>query len=125
MVEETLIACYRCRTVLIKLRYSSNIIIGQSALKRNIISFSQNPEEAIKLIKTLPISLETLSDAVAVHFVGTKHPPSNIIKSCKLLYIRRSIVLLWLTWLQANHLGYKDICIDSDKINILRENSIP
>ena len=124
-VEETLIAHYRCRIVLIKLRYSSNIIMGQSALKGNIISFSQNPEEAIKLIKKLPISLETLSDAVAVHFVGTKHPPSNIIKSYKLLYVCRFVVLLWLTWLQANHLGYKDICIDSNKINILPKNSIP
>jgi hypothetical protein len=65
MVEETLIARYRCRIILIKLRYSSNIIIGQRALKGNIISFSQNPEEPIKLIKTLPISLETLSDTMA------------------------------------------------------------
>jgi hypothetical protein len=125
MVEGTLIARYRCRTVLIKLRYLSDIIIGQSALKGNIISFSQNPKESIKLIKTLPISLETLSDVVVVHFVGSKHPPSNIIKSCKLLYVCKSIVFLWLTWLQANHLGYTDICIDLKKINILLENIIP
>ena len=72
MVEETLIARYRCRTILIKLQYSSDIITGQSALKGNIIYFSQNPEEAIKLIKTSPISLKTLSDVVVVHFVGTK-----------------------------------------------------
>jgi hypothetical protein len=65
-------------------------------LKGNILSFPQNREEAIKLIKTLPITLETLFVLVAIHFGRTKLPPSNIIKSCKLLYVCRSAIHLWL-----------------------------
>jgi hypothetical protein len=34
MVEETLIACCRCRTILTYLQYSTNIVTKKSALKR-------------------------------------------------------------------------------------------
>jgi len=124
MVEETLIAQYCCRVLLIKLRYSNNSFTGQCALKGNIVSFAQNLEIALQLINTLPISLEALSDVVVVHFIGDKHPSMNIIKSYKLLYVRRLVVQTWLTWLQANYVGYTNLSIDIDNLNRLPENNI-
>ncbi|HYP43548.1 MAG TPA: DUF6570 domain-containing protein, partial [Candidatus Nitrosocosmicus sp.] len=128
MIEEMLIARYRCRALLIKLRYSNNSFPSQRALKGNIVSFAQNPETTLQLINTLPISLDALCDLVAVHFIGDKHRPVNIITSCKLLYVRRTVVHTWhtwLTWLQENHVGYKDMCIDVTNIGTLPENNIP
>ena len=55
------------------------------------MSFAQNLKVAVDLI-TLPITLEALFDVVVVHFVSDKHPPSNIIKNCKLLYVHRFAV---------------------------------
>jgi hypothetical protein len=94
-------------------------------LKINVVSFAQNPRLALKLINKLPVTLDTLFDIVAVHFVGDKHPSPNIIKSYKLLYVRRFAVQMWLSWLQTNHMGYKDISIELDRLNVLPENNIP
>jgi hypothetical protein len=81
-------------------------------LKGNVVSFAQNPKLVVKLINTLAITIDTLSNVMAVHFVGDKHPSSNIIKSYKLLYVCGFAV--WLTWLQTNYMGYKYISIESD-----------
>jgi hypothetical protein len=115
VVKKILIAQYQCRIVLIKLWYSNNIITRQSALKGNVVSFAQNPKLVVKLINTLAITIDTLSNVMAVHFVGDKHPSSNIIKSYKLLYVCGFAV--WLTWLQTNYMGYKYISIESDWLN--------
>jgi hypothetical protein len=73
-------------TILIKLRYlNKGGKIGQHALKGNVVSFAQDLESAIKLLDIL--SLESLSDIVVVHFVGSSHPPIESIKMCKLLYV--------------------------------------
>jgi hypothetical protein len=59
MVEETLIARYCCYTILVKLRYiNKGNTIGQHAFKGNVVSFAQDPKSAVKLLDTLPLSLE-------------------------------------------------------------------
>jgi len=55
MVEETLRTRYHCRTILINTNKGSTTC--QHALKRNVVSFAQDPESAIKLLDTLPSSL--------------------------------------------------------------------
>ncbi len=103
MVEETLIARYCWRTTLVKLRYTNKrSTTSQHAFKGN---FAQDPEKAVKLLDTLPMSLESLSDPLAIHFVGSSHPPIDLIKSCKLLYVRKYVVTISFTWLKMNHIG--------------------
>jgi hypothetical protein len=60
---------------------------SQHALKGNVISFSQDLESDVKLLDILPLSLESLFDIVAIHFVGNTHPPIKFVKMCKLLYV--------------------------------------
>jgi hypothetical protein len=97
IVEEALIACYHCRTILIKLRFSNKgRKIGQHALKGNVVNFSQDPESVIKLLDILPLSLESLSNIVIVHFVGSTYPPIESVKMCKLLYVRKFAISTWL-----------------------------
>ncbi len=64
-------------------------IIGQHALKGNLIIFAQDLECAIEVLNELPLSLISLYDFIMVHFVGNTHPPMEIIKNCKFLYMRR------------------------------------
>jgi hypothetical protein len=105
MVKETLITHYRCRTILVKLRYTNiRSTIGQHALKKNVVSFAQDHESAVKLLDTLPSSLESLSNTIVVHFVGSSHPLVELVKSCKLLYVHKYVVTIWLTWLKMNHI---------------------
>jgi hypothetical protein len=47
----------------------------QHALKGNVVNFPQDPKSVVKLLDILPLSLESLSDIVVVHFVGSPHPP--------------------------------------------------
>jgi len=126
MVEETLIACYCCCTILIKLRYTNKgRTTSQHALKGNIVNFAQNLESAIELLNTLPSSLETLTNIIAVHFVGSSHPPIKLVKSCKLLYVRKYDITMWLTWLKSNHVGYKNTSMNTHILNTMPENDIP
>ncbi len=82
MVEETLITRYHCHTILVKLRYTNKgSTTCQHALKRNVVSFAQDPESAIKLLNTLPSSLKSLSDTIVVHFVGSSHSLVELVKS--------------------------------------------
>ncbi len=56
IVEEALIACYGCWTILIKLRFSNKGgKIDQHGLKGNVISFSQDPKSVVKLLDILPL----------------------------------------------------------------------
>jgi hypothetical protein len=72
MVKETLIAHFRCHTILVKVRYiNKGGITCQHALKRNIISFVQNPKNAIKLLDRLLSSLKSLINTIVIHFVGS------------------------------------------------------
>ncbi len=76
MVKETLIECYHCRTTLVKLRYTNKrSTTSQHALKRNVVNFAQDLERAVKLLNTLATSLKSLFDTIAIHFVGSSHPP--------------------------------------------------
>ncbi len=52
-----------------------------------MVSFAHNLESAIELLNTMPSSLETLINIIIVHFVGSSHPPIDLVKSCKLLYV--------------------------------------
>jgi hypothetical protein len=71
MVEETLITRYHCWTILFILRYTNKGgITCQHTLKGNVVSFAQDSEHTIELLGELPLSLESLSDIVAIHFVG-------------------------------------------------------
>jgi hypothetical protein len=57
VVEKTLITCYHCHTILVKLRYTNKgRTIGQHTLKGNIVSFTQNLESAIKLLNTIVLN---------------------------------------------------------------------
>jgi hypothetical protein len=72
MLEKTLIACYYCCTIL---RYTNKGTTKcQHVFKRNIVCFAQDPESAIKLLDTLPVSLESLFNTIAKHFVRSSHP---------------------------------------------------
>jgi len=82
------IACYHCRTILIKLRYSNKGgNIRQHALKGNVVNFSQDPESVVKSLDILALPLESLSNIDAIRFVGNTHPPTELVKMCKLLYV--------------------------------------
>jgi hypothetical protein len=125
MVKETLIACYRCHTILVKLKYTNKgSTTGQHALKGNVVSFAQDLECAVKLLKTLPSSLESLFVTIVVNFVESSHPLVKLVKSYKLLYVCKFVVTIWLTWLKMNHIGYKNITMNMDNLNILLENDI-
>jgi hypothetical protein len=92
-------------TILVKLRYANKgSTIGQHAFKRNVVNFAQDFKSAVKLLNTLPSSLKSLSDIIIVHFVGSSHPLVELVKSCKLLYIRKYVVTIWLTWLKMHHI---------------------
>jgi hypothetical protein len=74
--NKTLITCYRCHNILVKLKYTNKTsTTSQHALTGNVVSFAQDLKSAIKLLDTLPLSLESLSNTIAIHFVGSSHPP--------------------------------------------------
>jgi hypothetical protein len=126
MVEETLITHYRCHTILVKLRYTNKgKTIGQHAFKGNVVKFAQDPKSVVKLLDTLPSSLKSLYDIIAIHFVGSSHPHVKLVKSCKLLYVRKFVITIWFTWFKMNHIGYKNTTINMDVLNMLPKNDIP
>jgi len=126
MVEEILIARYHCRTILFKLKYTNKgVIKGQHAFKGNVVSFAQDHEHAIEILNELPLSLECLFDFITVHFVGNTHPPMEIVKSCKFLYVRKFVITIWLTWLKYNHTKYRCTTINIHGLNLLPNNNIP
>ncbi len=51
------------------------VIIGQHALLNNVVSFAQDLEHAIEILNELPLSLKSLFDFLAIHFVSNTHPP--------------------------------------------------
>jgi hypothetical protein len=123
MVEKTLIARYYCRTMLVKLRYTNKrSTTSQRALEGNVVNFAH--ERAVKLLNMLPMSLESLFDTIATHFVGSSHPPVELVKSCKLLYVCKYVVTISLTWLKMNHIGYKNTTMNMDVLNTLPKNDI-
>jgi hypothetical protein len=75
MVEKTLITCYYCCTILVKMGYTNKwSTTCQHVFKGNVVSFAQDLESVIKLLDTLPLSLESLFNIIAKHFVGSSHP---------------------------------------------------
>ncbi len=61
MMEETLMTCYCCHTILVKLKYTNKgSTIGQHALKEDVVNFAQNFKSVIKLLDTLPLSFEII-----------------------------------------------------------------
>lgn len=125
MVKNIPISRYWCQTILFKLRYTNKGgIIEQNALKRNVVSFARDPEHAIELLGELPLSLESLSNFVAVHFIGITHPPIEVDKSCKFLYVHKYVVTLWITWLKFNHIGYWCTTSNTHALNVLLDNNI-
>jgi len=125
MVEETLIARYCCRTILVKLRYTNKgSTIGQHALKGNVVSFRQDPKSVVKLLDTLPSPLESLSNTIVVNLLEVHTHPIELVKSCKLLYVCKYVVTIWLTWLKMNHIRYKNTSMNMDVLNTLPKNHI-
>jgi len=104
MVKETLITHYHCHNILVKLRYTNKGSTTQHTLKGNVVSFAKDPESAIKLLDTLPLSLKSLFDIIAVHIVESSHPLIELVQSCKLLYVHKFVVTIWLTLLKMNHI---------------------
>jgi hypothetical protein len=125
MVEETLSARYCCQTILFKLIYTNKGgIIGQHALKSNVVIFAQDLECAIEILNELPLSLESLFDFIAVHFVGNTHLSMEIIKNCKFLYVKKCVITIWLTWLISSHTKYKCMTINRHSLNSFSNNNI-
>jgi len=99
------IACYHYWTILIKLRYSNKGgNIRQHALKGNVVNFSQDLENVAKILDILPLSLVSLSN-MQIHFVGNTHPPIELVKMCKLLYVWKFAIFTLFNWLKSNHVG--------------------
>jgi hypothetical protein len=70
MVEETLIIRYHYCTILVKLRYTNKgSTTCQHAFKGNVVNFAQDPKNVIKVLNTLSLSLEPLSNIIVIHFV--------------------------------------------------------
>ncbi len=65
-----------------------------------------------------------LINITIIHFVGSSHPPIKLIKNCKLLYVDKSTITIWLIWLKSNHLGYKNIAMNSHVLNKMPKNDI-
>jgi N6-adenosine-specific RNA methylase IME4 len=78
----------------------------------------------VKLLDTLPSSLKSLSDIISICFVGNSHPHVKLVKSCKLLYVHKFDITIWLTWLKMNHIGYKNTTMNMYVLNTLPENDI-
>jgi len=49
-----------------------------------------------------------LIDTIAIHFVRNSHPPIELEKNCRLLYVHKYIITVWLIWLKSSHISYKD-----------------
>ncbi len=126
MMEETLMTCYCCHTILVKLKYTNKgSTIGQHALKEDVVNFAQNLKSVIKLLNTLPLSLKSLSNTIVVHFVVHSHPHIELVKSCKLLYVLKYVITIWFTWFKMNNIGYKNTTMNINVLNILHENDVP
>ncbi len=110
-----------------ELRYTNKGgLINQHAFKGNLVNFVENYlETAIKFLNTSSSSLESLINIIAIHFVGSSHPPIELVKNYRLLYVRKYIITIWLTWLKSNHIGYKDTIMNIHVLNTVFENEIP
>jgi hypothetical protein len=75
-------------------------------------------------LNILPSPLESLNDTIVVHFVESSHPPIELVKSCKLLYVCKSAITIWLNWLKSNHVRYKNTTIDTNVLNTLPDDDI-
>lgn len=60
--------------------------------------FSQYPNLVVHLINIIAISLQSLSNVIAIHFVGNFCSSINVIQNYKLLYIQKLTLTIWLTW---------------------------
>jgi len=117
-VEETWISHYHCCTILVKFKYTNKEeSTCQHAFKEHIVSFAQNPKSVIKLLNTLSSSLESLINIIVINFVGSLHPPIELVKNCKLLYVCKYVIIIWLTWLKSNHIGYKNTTMNTHVLN--------
>ena len=73
--------------------------------------------------KLLPQPIETLSNIIAITFIGTRRLPSNWM--ARTFKVRRSAVHQALQWLQANNELYRDIVISPQQLAALPEDNIP
>jgi hypothetical protein len=73
----------------------------------------------------LPSSLESLTNIIAIHFVLSSHPPIELANNYKLLYVRKYVITIWLTWLKSNHIWYKDTTMNTHVLNTMLKNDIP
>ena len=70
-----------------------------------------------------PQPVETLSNIIAITFIGTRCLPSNWM--ARTFKVRRSAVHQALQWLQANNELYRDIVISSTQLASLPEDDVP
>ena len=71
----------------------------------------------------LPQPIETLSNIIAITFIGTRRLPSNWM--ARTFKVRRSMVHQALQWLQANNELYRDIIISPAQLAGLPEDNVP
>ncbi len=114
----------RC-VILLKWHYINKGENGQYALKGNIRRFSQYPNLVVRLINIIAISLQSLSNVIAYHFVSNFHSSINVQQNYKLLYIQKLTSMIWLTWLKINYAYYNEMKTDQNLLKKLHDYNIP
>ncbi len=87
--------------------------------------FSQYPNLVVHLINVIAISLQSLSNVIAIHFVSNFHSSINVIQNYKLLYIQKLTLTIWLTWLKNNYACYNEMKIDQNLLKEFHDYNIP
>ncbi|KAJ4489691.1 hypothetical protein C8J55DRAFT_396414, partial [Lentinula edodes] len=116
----------RAKSWIIQLKEENGFVTptNQRGLKGNIIIF---PQKVSSVIKTLPPSLEELSQPICVIFVGSSRPSDEWLrKQARPLTVRPAKVRAALMWLKMHNKWYKDIEINNDLLHSLPDEfSLP
>lgn len=128
--EQLLIARHYPRCYVFKLfprEHNLHIPIEQlyTGMAGNATLFEINTQEVVEMLEgqRMPSLVATLASVIAITFVGSRKLPENWLK--KTFRVRRYVVLEALVWLRRNNPIYKDIVIDTSRLDELPEDDIP
>ena len=107
MPEKLLIALYRPKIHVVKLKSFSGPGTRQKGLKGNTITF---PHDIIAIAKKLPAHPDVLIDHLKVVFIGNTRPTQEQMRN--LFTVRRTVVCNALQWLHAFNTLYRDVTLD-------------
>ena len=106
--EKLLIALYRPKMYITKLRSYAGPGTAQRGLKGNAITF---PQDVFKIAETLPSNTDILLDHIKAVFLGSKQPMHNLLK--KIFRVRHQKVCLAIEYLINNHSLYHNVPISN------------